>query len=324
MDGSDLNIISGFPDIRVHSSALWLRSPQVTRSLANTVVKRYYSSKRELDLDCSAIASKVLQSLEVSQGLVTSTRAAANSGVYDLLTELAELPETVKYIYSVIKEILTLFKSTRKEVLKLASKRRWETEAQKTAQTATAIASLWMQFRYAIMPLVYSANDALELLSIVHNPYHTTRDGESAKTTISHFGEDVEVDVVHRCFIKRRYGARGTTTSDFLKFDVAATAWELVPLSFVVDWAFNVGDFLSALGTPEAVQQEAAQYSWKTTQSLSLKTPTGSTLSVALELYEARPINPGDHIGLNLDLFMNLKRTLDALALSWLLFKKKT
>lgn len=321
-DGSYTRIYNGFPDLRIHATALWLRTPAMNTQLNNLVVKRYCQSTRELDLEASRIVSSVLRTYDVDSALVTSTRAAANSGIYDILTEIAEMPETVKYLYGVVKEIITLFRSTRREVLKLTRKQRWETEAQKTAQLATEISSLWLQFRYAVMPLAYSANDAIDLLSAMHGKYHTFRDGQSSQTAITHFGREYKVDVVERCFLKRRYDAE-TSSMDFLKFDVAATAWELVPLSFVVDWAFNVGDFLSALGVPDAVTQEACQYSWKTSQSLSVQTPVGSTIVVDMEIYQARPINPGDHIGLNLDVFMNIKRTLDALALSWVMFRKK-
>lgn len=321
-DWSATRIYNGFSDFRVHSSALLLRTPDMTTRLDNLVVKRYCQSERDLNLEAARIVNKVLQTYDVDSALVTSTRSAANSGIYDILTEIAEMPETVKFLYGVIKEIITLFRSTRREVLKLTRQQRWETGAEKSSQLATAISNLWLQFRYAVMPLAYSANDALDLLNAIHGKYHTFRDGQSSQTTITHFGEDYQVNVIERCFLKRRYGTE-TSSMDFLKFDIAATAWELVPLSFVVDWAFNVGDFLSSLGVPDAVAQEACQYSWKTKQSLTVQTPVGSTIVVDMEIYQSRPINPGDHIGLNLDVFMNIQRTLDALALSWVMFRKK-
>lgn len=315
--------LNGFDDFYFNRSSLSLKSPGVRTDLPNNVVRRYYTSERSMDFDAQQIVGQVLAKHSILSTLVTEVRSASNSGTYDVLTELAELPETVKYLYGVVKEILTLFRQTRRKVLQVSRRQRWESEADKNAQHATEVASLWMQFRYAVMPLVYSANDMLEVLSIQVSKYLSFREGSSEKTTLTIFGKEREVTTVHRCFLKRRFGASGTQLIDHLKMDVLATAWEMIPLSFVVDWALNVGDFLSSLGVPDAVTQEACTYSWKTLASLSVETPVGSTLSIDFELYEQRVINPGAHIGLNLDVFMNLKRTLDALALSWLLFKKK-
>lgn len=316
-------VLNGFDGFYFHRSSLSLKSPEIRTDLSNNVVRRYYESERSMDFDVQQIIGQVLGKHSILSGLVTEVRATSNSGTYDVLTELAELPETVKYLYGVVKEILTLFRQTRRKVLQVSRKQRRESEAQKNAQLATETASLWLQFRYAVMPLVYSANDMLEVLSIQVSNYLSFREGSSEKTTLTIFGKEYEVATVHRCFLKRRYGASGTQTIDHLKFDFLATAWELVPLSFVVDWALNVGDFLSSLGVPDAVTQEACTYSWKTLASLSVETPVGSTLSIGFELYEQRVINPGAHIGLNLDVFLDVKRTFDALALSWLLFKKK-
>lgn len=314
----------GFEDFAFHGSALTLRSPEKREQLSNISGQKYFASESELDLFVNkAIRQLKVSNHKVDSNLVTAVRSAANSGTYDLLTEVAEMPETVKYLYGVIREIVTLFRGTRKKVLQLTRKRRLESEAEGAAKLASEIASLWLQFRYAVMPLCYSANDMLDLLSVQTEKYLTYRDGMSTQATINLFGDDYTVELKQRCLLKRRFGLDGTTTLDHLKLDILATAWELVPLSFIVDWAFNVGDFLSSIGVPAAVSQEACTYSWKTSASLTVTTPVNSTLSIDFELYEVDVINPSAHIGLNLDVFMNIERTLDALALSWTMFRGK-
>jgi hypothetical protein len=311
-----------FPEIRFDWASLDMRNAGIEIPSNGYTIRRQFQSESNLLLFANEIVTSCIDAFEVNSGLVTEARAAANSGTYDVLTELAELPETVKYLYAVVKEIITLFRTTRREVRSLSLLRHGETEAKHAARLADLIANLWLQFRYAVMPLCYSANDLLELLAIDASRFLSFRHGESSQITVRHFGEEYEVQTIDRCFIKRRYGAN-TGTYDHLKIQVAATAWELVPLSFVVDWAFNVGDFLSSFTVPSAVSQEAAQYSWKVKDQLSILTPVGSTVTADLEVYEARPISPGAHLGLNLDVFVNWKRTLDALALSWGVFRSK-
>lgn len=322
--GAMENEYSGFPKLSIHSNSTALRSPMVRTYPSNINGSKYFGSESEIEKFGHQAIGRLIGLHSIDKGLVTSVRSAANSGLYDVLTEVMELPETVKYIYGVIKEILTLFRTTRKEVLRLSRRRAHESEREKSAQLAEQIASLWLQFRYAVMPLVHSANSMLDLLAVQASQYLSFRDGSSERIPINLLGKEYDVSVSHRCFIKRRFSASGTELKDHLKFDAMTTAWELVPLSFVVDWALNVGDFLSSLGVPSAVQQEAATYSWKTLIDLTIETPVGSTVILQGELYEVRVIDPGQHLSIKLDPFMDVKRTLDALSLSWLAFRATT
>lgn len=290
--------------------------------VTNVTGALYFSSDDALGRFGHLLMNEIDEANQVQDVLVTATRSAANSGTYDLLTELAELPETVKFLYGVLKEIVTLFRNTRKEALRLG-RLAAKNDSLALADSASAIANLWLAYRYAVKPLCYSANDLLELLSIQSSNYLSFRDGLPTKVTVNPFGTATEISGIDRCFIKRRFGTEGTGKLDHLKLDVLATAWELVPLSFVVDWAFNVGDFLSAFSIPGAVQQEAVTYSSKNAGLVTFTTPVGSTVVVQFEQYRVTPIDPNDHIGLNLDVFMNLNRTLDALALSWSMFSGK-
>lgn len=304
------------PDIRFHRSSLELRSPAVFTTLENNYVARRFSSEEQLRHQGKLIVDLITQSLEIDSTLVTATRASANSGIYDLLTEVGELPETLKFIYVLVKEAITLFRQTRREVLRLGRPK----TPREAADIASKTAELWLAWRYAVKPILYSVDDLIELLAVDASKYLTTRDGERASVTINHFGQDIEVPVIHRCFIKRRYSAN-TSYGDHIKWSFLPTAWELVPLSFIIDWFFNVGDYLSSFGVPDAVTQEACQYSWQIKDTVDFTTPEGSLVRADLKLYRARPIKPSAHIGLTLDVYLSLARKLDALALSWKLFR---
>lgn len=273
----------------------------------------YFKDEVAFQKEMQRVHSQIENSLEINSALVTSVRAEANSGVYDLLTELGELKETIGWAFGLLVDLATLYRKTRKEIQ----------SAMKSGKTkgelATFAASKWMEYRYAISPLIYSLNDIMDYLETESPQYQTYRKGRTDKVAFSLFGKIHEVSVTERCFLKRRYGLDGMSNASKLKMSVASTAWELLPLSFIVDWFVQIGDFLSSIGIPADVSQEAAQYSWKINETVTLDTPLDTKIRFQLEMYKAQPINPASHIGINSDVFMNWKRWLDSASLGWLL-----
>ena len=109
-----------------------------------------------------------------------------------------------------------------------------------------------------------------------------------------------------------------------LKLNPLSTAYELIPLSFVLDWFVNIGDYITAMTNTISYTQQASCYSWKLEGELTIRrkrnlpegfTPPESTLRI--EHYKRNVINPQDLSGLNLDPSLNWMRQLDAVALLW-------
>lgn len=255
---------------------------------------------------------------EYDQGLITSAVAEANSGIYDILTELGEIRETMSYIFGIFADILRLSKQVKKDVLR--ARRRPGATA---ASIADEIAAIWMQYRYAVSPLVYSANDLLDLRTGMFGRFQTFRTGTSHTFHINvDDWSSGPIEYVDRVWCKYQYdvldGKHG------LKLNLLSTAWELTPLSFVVDWVLNIGDLLSALVMPSNVQQAAYQYSRQLRKTEIVLTRPGNTQAVHLQCryYKANPISPIMHLGLGVDVSMTWKRWIDALALSWFSTKK--
>lgn len=260
----------------------------------------------------------LIRDLPMDTGLITSANAEFNSDIYDVLTELAELPETVSFLYSGIKTILTSYMDVKKKI------RRIQRDSKLSpAEVLDRVSSLWMGYRYGVMPLVYSVQDALRLLSERSNIFITHRSGERRDiddSNSSNYWRAQPFQVVDRVWIKGAVDP--TVIMRGLKTNVFSTAWELVPLSFVVDWALNVGDLLSGLSTPAGLQQQASSYSRSFKGNIMLVSQHNVPAVVKLEFYELRTLKPADHIGLAWNPQLNWKRKLDALALSWFAFRR--
>lgn len=272
-----------------------------------------------------SIGEPILESgfLEKKKGLITQTVAQANSGTYDLLTELAELPETIKYMYGLVGDAARAAKATKSkevEILRLAKRK-----GMTVIQIADAVASVWMQYRYAISPIIYSLEDIQVTLESYKRLFARYRSRQVDTLNLGQgedpFWDSVTITSTHRCLIKRSYSPEHIVDAllQVLKMNPVTTAWELVPLSFVVDWFLNIGDLLSALTGPNhEYVQSVASYSIKTEMECTFTSPdTGATLSYKADRYTREVIDPSALIGLTAAVDMNLFRTLDSLALGW-------
>lgn len=259
-----------------------------------------------------------ISALEVDTGLVTSARSEAAAGIIDLTTTLAEMPETLKMIYEALRLILAKYLEVRRKIDVLKENKINQ------ADFVSQVTALWMQYRYGIMPNVYAIHDGLEYLKSEVVRYQTVRQGAETELEIPPLDGWEASEIVTcklRAFIKNRFAIENLAKSAaFLRTDLLSTAWELIPLSFVVDWALNVGDFLSSLSAPTGSIQEAAQFSWHIDKaSVELRNPAWrlGTIEVNFGAYRSDIIQPSDHIGLNVQLSMTVQRVLDSLALAW-------
>lgn len=167
---------------------------------------------------------------------------------FDLLTELAEFPETLGMILSFLKAArhpIQGMKALREKYER--SRRRGNTHEVAHQE----IAGQWMQYRYGIMPLVYSIVDAVKLLEDAMTEFKTDRafsvlrsKPKPVHATESHIaiyrGHEIKISVVG----KSSYTSTQQRLSDLITTNLFLTAWEMIPLSFVIDWFVNVGDVI--------------------------------------------------------------------------------
>lgn len=269
-------------------------------------------------------------------GLVTSTLAEANNKNLDVLTMLGELPETARFVFGVLKTVLSLVRDFRKEAAAI-KKRYYQAQARFTrkgegyaapGELMDDLSSLWLQYRYALMPLIYSVEDALGVLLKGEVEYRTTRQKKQREILLSHPDWSVSPFVVtDRCFVKHRFEYNPdnySSNSNFLTANPVLTLWELTTLSHVVDWVFNIGDLLASFDTPPGVTQEACQVSSQTRSTVVFrhKRNLGAEVIFTFDRYKSKPIQPMLHIGFRAGFSGSWQKFLDSVALSWAITKR--
>lgn len=290
----------------IHSPGFihWTQYKNVTRSSFS------FADEKEIRAFVSRIVA-ALDSQQPTPRLVTSVLSDANSGSYDLATEIAEIQETVSWIFGLLRTGIELVVNTRRSIKDL----RKGHIKKPAAQLADDLASIWMQFRYAFTPLQMSVQDGLDTLMSSFVPYQTYRAGRSFDLDIDvPTGWEISpIETIERCYLKRQHELHVLHN---VQFNIAKTAWEVTPLAFVVDWILNIGDLLSALQTPSNVVQQGCQSSWQVRKPVQITTPEG-VVSLDLNYYRVRPIEPILWVGLGVEANMSWKRWIDAIALSW-------
>jgi len=264
--------------------------------------------------------------------------AAANSSEWDLSTFFAEAPETVAYIGGKLNDAYNAFR-------KLGAPKRHTGRPKIRRKDRVGDGnSAWMQYRYAISPIAYDIQDAAASLAFMERKFRTARGSahdsitENREVKIQNNGiyriETQKVDI--RC-MSAVYSIFSAEQERKLQTQLwlPQTAWELVKLSFVIDWFIGIGDVLQSL-RPVTYQQRAA------TDSIKIVYQSTASLDVSRcnlgngqrsEGFNHRVIGPNTVIrykdsydrslsSTNLVLppiqaQLNWKRCIDGFALSW-------
>lgn len=217
---------------------------------------------------------------------VKTTTVAAHNTNYDILTEYAERIETFKTILTLLRGIIKPTEALKKVLQEIKdetlmqNRRRSRQDGWNVKDLAPDFsdvlakksANAWLQYRYAVMPIYYSIKDILELLEAKNAVFQTTREGEAVTRRTTEVVDCGEAQALITFEGKYRINGVGKSSYDNSQARLASlisvnpfvTAWELTRLSFVIDWAINVGDFINA----------------QTSSLLSFKNQTVYTISV--------------------------------------------
>lgn len=297
--------------------------------------------------------------------LVTATTAEANRRTVDMLTALAELPETIKSIKDLVIELIRLYKSARKGHFRWQNKakraqREHETKiyrinyesrqaylaarngrtrriiehkrqrdisqarrdlALTIKEAADAVTQVWLTFRYAIMPNVFLIEDMVK--SMREGESEFIRYAQKRELTIlpfemEGFARTGEIPVTVRCFIKRQFNAVELANAPY-SWNFAVSLWELLPLSFVLDWIINLGDVIAAFTGSTSQYKEVSTISVKTHTSnvTYVHDESQAKVNVLFSGYTRNVIVPQDYCALIFDPFVDSQRQLDAVALTY-------
>lgn len=273
---------------------------------------------------------------DFDQSIVTACIAETRNGAYDLLTELAEMPETLQMIMQLVTRILGSYRDTVLRIAKLeklskaiqlAEKR--AKRAQKTGKTvpgvhplkrytgnsvhniAKEVASDWLLFRYGIAPSLMSLQDAIKLVTKGTHEYAKFR--RTTNNVVDIVVGDLtihDVTVTTRAFGKLRVD--GPLAG--LKLNVLSSSLEKVPMALLLNWVMNIGDCLTALIPAPGTVQEVYSVSRSVRKNTYRGTFRGRPVQVTYGYYRLDLISPEANINLQFANFMTWKRTLDAFA----------
>lgn len=210
-----------------------------------------------------------------------------------LLVDLAEAQKTHDMIAGRVKQLATALSKVKKgqfvaagKILRMNKrqvKRAIRRASRKLAPNVSKGAKVWLEFRYGWMPLLHSIDDATKHLAYLmadpkirsvtrssHSSYTASRQ-ESSKGSIAtrvansvKYGRNAEVktETKVRFWVKvapSSYELAQLNRGSFL--NLTEVAWELVPLSFVVDWLTPIGDWLQSMSALAGLSVVDAGYS---------------------------------------------------------------
>jgi hypothetical protein len=192
---------------------------------------------------------------DIRRFVVRDLHVKANAPDFDGAVFLAELDETVRELYRILKApIEMLYKSQAKK------KRPFLERSTGISALLLNPEELWLWFRYFLMPAMMDAEDILAAIKghkAINRVQAGDRSEEPLKLSGSYdflygssfpgtleweseytYGAGGAMDISKR-FDPNRWGTSA--------WDVLRATWERTPWSFVFDWFINVGDFLSSL-----------------------------------------------------------------------------
>jgi hypothetical protein len=183
----------------------------------------------------------------------------------DLMVALGELPETVKWMTSILQRMVSIFRAFAAKKLLLKAGKFFHSG--KTF--VDAVSEIWLELRYAVRPLIFDFHAAVKALEhtktkidrFTSRGFYKTESTEAIDLSwVSLWGDQWKTKPtrVQRTSSDIRAGILGKIDSDIDSLNAVwglnkpmELIWELTPFSFIIDWFFTTGDIISSW-TPAA------------------------------------------------------------------------
>lgn len=258
LSGANLNKQGNFRDPQPFqfTKLFWEANPgvRVSRASPSPGGQQYLPYYHNRVLDASSSAQPL------NSRSFTELEAVALSKIYNkirgqsnLAVDVAEGKKTILMLKSLL--------GVRKRVLDLVTvtlKARVNAGGSSVAKARLDYASeRWLEVRYGIMPLIYSTYDLLDTIhrNVMSKDFYYQGRGFRgiSETERKVSGSDSYADpgvyrtltYIRRSQMRLRFNLPPTNSIyDYTSVNPAGIAWELFPLSFVLDWFVNIGDTL--------------------------------------------------------------------------------
>jgi hypothetical protein len=184
-----------------------------------------------------------------------------NLGVF-----LAEGPETLRFLAGGVKTLYDMYRAARRGDIKrlreqaIQSYRKYGPKGS-VSKLADVTSSLWMMYRYAIMPIVYDIQGLVDEYNrtpdVLDKIYRVSAGSKtSKKRSVVHttFGTQ-EYKTTTQTRVTMYYRVKADRTKSRLGLiNLPLLLWEVTPLSFVVDWIIPIGDAIGGLDARYGVE----------------------------------------------------------------------
>lgn len=287
--------------------------------------------------------------------LHTKNLGKANVGAVDALTNFAELPMTVEYLFDILKQIGNILIDIKKKQIKLYQPKAdvpyprklrgmkdseyrkkvydfHKTKRFQKRELADAAASLRAQAEYAIAPLAYAFEDALKFIDSIARPFAAFREVSLSQLDPPYVPNSVasgKINMAQNSWIKRSYAISDYITAVVSNCAIAPllTAFELTPfLGIVLDWFWNCVDYLSAMSSSTYLDQKVT-FSNKLDGTIDYVVVYGAqtpTMLVEVDGYQRNLINtPIALAELCSNVELDLRKVINGAALGWLFYRSQ-
>lgn len=214
----------------------------------------FHSGQFTLDRPSPQVSVPAVDPNQIT-AVVNGAVADCRSATWDVLTEIGELSETIRMFNN-------LGSRLNRDVLKYIGK---------GIKTPKQIASWWLGYRYGVMPIFYSIEDARKAFSsrrgierikgrssvqLGGTPTWSSGDISIASGTRGSWTQTMSYNITLRGWAM----GHSSWSNDF-GFDPLVTAYELTTLSFVLDWFVDYGTWLQAISPFSPVTVDGTMYS---------------------------------------------------------------
>ena len=261
---------------------------------------------------------------------LASNRAWANVQLSEaaLLASIGELPETLSWLKSLFSRLVKLTKMFRSKTAMYRTfptlvttfigipprrlKRYLDSLPKKTSDHLKLFSDAWLEWRYAIRPLIFEIKQAVEALSkLVTKASRQTARGKEVRlvdtskqlTMVTSSAGGITTTKVKQT-VKATYQCRAGVLFEIEDdLDTLMAVWgldqpleaiyELLPFSFMLDWVFSVGDTIGAWSSQPSLNPLASWCTYKLIHKEKRETLNVDMVGANGYTFAVRNVTPG-------------------------------